>query len=83
LVFPKLKNALKGRRFSDLSDIQGNAKTLLRVIPENDFQDLFPAMAPSSHEVHSFTGRVQYFKGNSSRQCTGKQILLSQGHSGN
>jgi transposase len=40
-LFPKLKNALKGQRFADLSDIQRNAKTLLRGIPENDFQDCF------------------------------------------
>jgi hypothetical protein len=40
-LFPKLKNALKGQRFADLSDIQRNAKTLLRGILENDFQDRF------------------------------------------
>jgi hypothetical protein len=28
-LFPKLKNALKGQRFADLSDIQRNVKTLL------------------------------------------------------
>jgi hypothetical protein len=28
-LFPKLKNALKGQRFADLSDIQCNVKTLL------------------------------------------------------
>ena len=40
-LFPKLKNALKGQRFADLSDIQRNVKTLLQGIPENDFQDYF------------------------------------------
>ena len=40
-LFPKLKNALKGQRFIDLSDIQHNVKTLLRGIPKNDFQDCF------------------------------------------
>jgi len=40
--FPKLKkNALKGQSFADLSDIQRNVKTLLRGIPENDFQGCF------------------------------------------
>jgi len=53
-LFPKLKNAMKGQRFVDLSDIQYNVKKLLRGIPENDF----PAVAPLSHEVHSFTRRV-------------------------
>jgi histone-lysine N-methyltransferase SETMAR len=28
-LFPKLKNALKGQRFSDLSDIQPSMKTLM------------------------------------------------------
>ena len=37
-LFPKLKSALKGQRFADLSDIQRNVKTLLRGIPENDFK---------------------------------------------
>ena len=32
-LFPKLKSALKGQRFADLSDIQRNVKTLLRGIP--------------------------------------------------
>jgi hypothetical protein len=40
-LFPKLKNALKGQRFADVSDTQRNVKTLLRGIPENDFQDSF------------------------------------------
>jgi hypothetical protein len=40
-LFPTLKNALNGRRFADLSDIQRNMKTLLLGIPENDFQDCF------------------------------------------
>jgi hypothetical protein len=35
--FQKLKNALKGRRFDDLSDIQCYEKTLLLGILENDF----------------------------------------------
>jgi histone-lysine N-methyltransferase SETMAR len=40
-LFPKLKNAMKGQRFADLSDIQRNVKILLRGMPENDFQDCF------------------------------------------
>jgi len=40
-LFTELKNALKGQRFADLSDIQRNMKTLLRGIPEKDFQDCF------------------------------------------
>jgi histone-lysine N-methyltransferase SETMAR len=39
-LFPKLKNALKGQRFADLSDFQ-HMKMLLQGILENDFQDCF------------------------------------------
>jgi transposase len=40
-LFPKLKNAFKGQRFADIPNIQLNVTTLLRGIPENDFQDCF------------------------------------------
>jgi hypothetical protein len=37
-VFPKLKTALKGHRFSDTANIQGHATTILQSIPEEEFQ---------------------------------------------
>jgi len=37
----KKKNTLKGQRLADLSDIQRKAKTLLRSISGNDYQDSF------------------------------------------
>jgi hypothetical protein len=40
-LFWKLENALKGERFADIPDIQRTVITLLRGIPENDFQDCF------------------------------------------
>jgi hypothetical protein len=40
-LFPKLKNAPKAQKFADLCDIQRDVKTLLRGIPEKDFQDCF------------------------------------------
>jgi hypothetical protein len=46
-LFPKLKNALKAQRFADIPGV-----FLKR------FSRLFLAVAPSSHEVHSFTRRV-------------------------
>ena len=76
----KLKNALKGQRFAELSDIERNVKTLLRGIPENDFQDCFRQWHHRLTKCIASYG--EYFEGDSSRQCTGKQILLSQGHSG-
>jgi hypothetical protein len=64
-LFPKLKNALKGQRFADLSDIQRNAKTLLRGILENDFQDCFQQW---HHRLTKCTAsQREYFEGDSSR----------------
>ena len=57
-LFPKFKKCPEGQRFADISDIQRNVKTLLRGIPEKRISRLFPPVAPSSHEVRSFTGRV-------------------------
>jgi histone-lysine N-methyltransferase SETMAR len=39
-LFPKLKTALKGHRFSYSADIQGHATTILQSIPE-EFQKYF------------------------------------------
>jgi hypothetical protein len=40
-LFPKLKTALKGHRFSDIADIQGHATTILQSIPEEEIQKCF------------------------------------------
>jgi hypothetical protein len=40
-LFPKLKTALKGHRFSDITNIQGHATTILQSIPEEEFQKCF------------------------------------------
>jgi len=76
-LFPKLKNALKGQRFVDLSDIQRNVKTLLRGITENDFQDCFRQWHHRLTKHISSQG--EYFKGNSSRWCTGKENFAFTG----
>jgi len=73
-LFPKLKNALKGQIFADLSDIQRNVKTLLLGIPENDFQDCFWQWHHRLTKCIASQG--EYFEGDSSRWCRGKQILL-------
>jgi histone-lysine N-methyltransferase SETMAR len=39
--FPKLKTALKGCIFSDTADIQEQAMTILKSIPEEEFQKCF------------------------------------------
>jgi hypothetical protein len=40
-LFPKLKTALKGHRFSDTADIQGHATTIMQSILEEEFQKCF------------------------------------------
>jgi hypothetical protein len=40
-LFPKLKTALKGHRFSDIANIRGYAMTILQSIPEEEFQKCF------------------------------------------
>jgi hypothetical protein len=40
-LFPKLKTTLKDHRFSDIADIQGHATTILKSIPEEEFQKCF------------------------------------------
>jgi len=64
-LFPKLKNALKGQRFADLSDIQRNERTLLWGIPENDFQGCFRQWHHCLPNCIASQG--EYFEDNSSR----------------
>ncbi|GFX50168.1 histone-lysine N-methyltransferase SETMAR [Trichonephila clavipes] len=42
--FPRLKLALKGKRFDDISDIQRNVTRLLSSIPKEDFLQSFQDM---------------------------------------
>jgi len=63
-LFPKLKNALNGQRFADLSDIQRNVKTLLQGIPENDFQDCFRQW--HHRPMKCIASQGEYFEGDGS-----------------
>jgi len=76
-----IKFCVKGQRFADPSDIQRNVKTVLRDIRENDFQDC--CRQGHCRLTKYVATQGEYFEGDSSSQCTGKQILLSYGHSGN
>ena len=40
-MFPKLKMALKGKRFDDIETIQSNATRELKAIPKSTFEDCF------------------------------------------
>jgi hypothetical protein len=60
-LFRKLKNALKGQRYADIPGIQGNVTTLLRGIPENDFQQWHHRL------TKCIASQGEYFEGDSSR----------------
>jgi hypothetical protein len=60
-LFPKLKTALKGHRFSEIADIQGHATTILQSIPEEEFQKCFEQC---KHRLIKCIGaQVDYFEG--------------------
>jgi hypothetical protein len=62
-MFPKLKNALKGHRFSDIANIQGHATTILQSIPEEEFQKCFEQC---KHRLTKCIGaQGDYFEGDS------------------
>jgi hypothetical protein len=65
LLFPKLKNALKGQRFADLPDIQRNVKKLLCGISENDFLDCLRQW--HRRLTKCIASQREYFEGDSSR----------------
>jgi hypothetical protein len=74
------KKAPRGQRFAAIPDIQRNL-TLLRGILGNDFQNCFRQQHDRLMKCTASQG--QYFEGDSSSYCRVKQILLSQGYSGN
>jgi hypothetical protein len=64
-LFPKLKNFLKWQRFADIPDIQRNVTTLLRGIPETDFQDCFRQWRQRLTKCIASQG--EYFEGDSNK----------------
>jgi len=62
-LFPKLKTTLKGRRFQTTDEIQENAITELRTIPERAFQEAFQQWKKFWEQC--ITSRGGYFEGNS------------------
>jgi histone-lysine N-methyltransferase SETMAR len=62
-LFPKLKTALKGHRFSDNANIQGHVMTILQTIPEEEFQKCFEQC---KHQLAKCNGaQGDYFEGDS------------------
>jgi transposase len=62
-LFPKLKTALKGHRFSDIANIHEHATTILQSIPEEEFQKFFEQW---EHRLTKCIGaQGDYFEGDS------------------
>jgi histone-lysine N-methyltransferase SETMAR len=40
-LFPKVKEIMKGTHFDDIDDIRSNTMAVLKVIPQNQFQNCF------------------------------------------
>jgi hypothetical protein len=62
-LFPKLKAALKGHRFSDIAGIQGYATNILQNISEEEFQKCFEQCKQRLTECVGAQG--DYFEGDS------------------
>jgi hypothetical protein len=62
-LFPKLKTALKGHRFSDIADVQGHVTTILTSILEEEFRKCFEQC---KHRLSKCIGaQGDYFEGDS------------------
>ena len=64
-LLPNLKDAIKGQKVSDISDIQRKVKTLLQGIRENHFQDCFRQW--HHHLTKCTASKGRHFEGESSR----------------
>ena len=60
-MVPKLKMALKGKRFDDIETIQSNATRELKVIPKFAFEDYFKMWKHRWERVVQSNG--DYFEG--------------------
>ena len=60
-MFPKLKMALKGKRFDDIETIHSNATRELKVIPKSAFEDCFKMSKHRWDPVVQWNG--DYFEG--------------------
>jgi len=62
LLFPKIKEILKGRHFDDIDDIRGNTTAALKAFPPNQFQNYFEGWTMLWHQCIAFQG--EYVEGN-------------------
>ena len=61
LLFPKIKEILKGRHFDDIDDIRSNTTAALKAIPQNQFQNCFEGWTRRWHRF--IASQREYFEG--------------------
>jgi len=61
ILFPKIKEILKGRHFDDIDDIRSNTTTALKAIPQNHFQNCFERWTTRWHRCIASQG--EYYEG--------------------
>jgi hypothetical protein len=75
-LFPKIKSALKGRRFQIIEDIQKRRKnvTALKAIRQRQFQKYFQQW--QHRWAKCIAAQGEYFKGDPSQQVVCLQVRL-------
>jgi len=61
ILFPKIKEILKGRHFDYIDDIRSNTTAALKAIPQNQFQNCFEVWTRRWHRCIASEG--EYFEG--------------------
>ena len=61
LLFPKIKEILKGRHFDDIYGIRINTKAALKIVPQNQFQNCFEGWTRRWQRCIASQG--EYFEG--------------------
>jgi len=63
-LFPKIKEIFEGRHFDDTDNNRSNTMAVLKVIPQNQFQNCFEGWIRCWHRCIASQG--EYFKGDHS-----------------
>ena len=61
LLFPKIKEILKGRYFDDIDDVRNNTMATLKAIKQNQFQNCFEGWTRRWHRFIASKG--EHFEG--------------------
>ena len=61
LLFPKIKEILKGSHFGNIDNIRSNSTAALKTVPQNQFQNCFEGWTGRWHRCIASKG--EYFEG--------------------